>query len=231
MKKNNCFGDFIYIVHMPCTCICTLTLSQQDRSVLEYIKGIVVHRCRKWYDDANITLRLQDNKQNCRMIVTWHKYTFMLIGYNNRRAKRAGKFWNAHTKKNTPDNAENLEMLNIVLRDVYFENSKAGGMFRPPYPDTPCSIRAWTHQIQISPTTFYIIGQLCTGRFWTLYNNIHGYLGHKPSPRHCLTSGIKFQYILYVRCLQLVVLRSRSVPSTRWAPYSNHYLSVRQQKL
>ena len=37
------------------------------------------------YDDANITLRFQDNKQNCRRIVTGHKYTFILIRYNNRR--------------------------------------------------------------------------------------------------------------------------------------------------
>ena len=44
------------------------------------------------YDDANITLRFQDNKHNCRRIVTGHKYTFILSRYNNRKAKRTGKF-------------------------------------------------------------------------------------------------------------------------------------------
>ena len=59
MKKNNCFGDFIFIfVH--CICICTLTLSQQDGSVLEYIKGVVVlHRCRIDDDDAIIIYYLE----------------------------------------------------------------------------------------------------------------------------------------------------------------------------
>ena len=50
------------------------------------------------HEDANITLRFRDNRQNCRRIVTWHKYTFILIRYNNRRAKPAGQLWNAHTK-------------------------------------------------------------------------------------------------------------------------------------
>ena len=38
-----------------------------------------------------------------------------------RRAKRAGNFWNVHAKI-PPDNAAN-----VVLWDVYFENSRAGG--------------------------------------------------------------------------------------------------------
>ena len=53
-------------------------------------------------NDAKITLRFQDNQQNCRMIVTQHKYTFILFRYN--------KILNS-AYKNTPDNAENLVML------------------------------------------------------------------------------------------------------------------------
>ena len=45
---------------------------------------------------------------------------------NNRRARRAGYFWNVHVKK-TPDNAGN-----VVPWDVYFENSKGGGPDPPP---------------------------------------------------------------------------------------------------
>ena len=89
------------------------------------------------YDDANITLRFQDNKQNCRRIVTWHEYTIILIRYNNRQAKRTGKFWNAHQKKNTRSRRKSW---NVVLRDVYFENSRGGG-FRPPTPTPPLDLR------------------------------------------------------------------------------------------
>ena len=42
--------------------------------------------------------------------------------------------------KNTPDNAENLEMLNVVLRDVYFENSR-GSRPLPPTPTPPLDPR------------------------------------------------------------------------------------------
>ena len=35
--------------YIHCACICTLTLSQQNGSVLEYVKGVVVlHRYRKY---------------------------------------------------------------------------------------------------------------------------------------------------------------------------------------
>ena len=57
--------------------------------------------------------------------------TFILFRYNNRRAKRAGKFFNAHTKM-TPDNAENLEML---FSEIYI--LKIPGGSRPPTPRPP----------------------------------------------------------------------------------------------
>ena len=120
----------------------------------------------------NITLRVRDNKQNCRRIVTWHKYTFILIRYNNRRAKRAEKKYKC-AYKNTQ--------------------------------------RAWTHQIQISSTTFHKLGQLCTGRLWTLYNNIHSYLGHN-QPQDIVSlweSNFSISYMLDVYNGRI---GSRSVP-------------------
>ena len=93
------------------------------------------------YDDANKTLRFQDNKQNCRRIVTWHKYTFILIRYKNRQAKRTGTFWNTHTKK-TPLLCR--KSWNAILRawDLYFENSKGGGGgFQTPTPTPPLDPR------------------------------------------------------------------------------------------
>ena len=156
MKKNDCFGDFIYIVHASvlwhfynkmgvywnmsrggCSAqmqkvfddanitlgaavaewLSSWLAEQEDRGS---IPDLATWIFRDWLSPAsksrygwkiakstlilkttnqpNITLRFQDNKQNFRGIVTWHKYTIMLIRYDNRRAKRAGNFWNAHTK-------------------------------------------------------------------------------------------------------------------------------------
>ena len=46
----------MYIVHAP-----VLWHFHLDGSVLEYVKGVVLHRRRKYINDANITLRFQDN--------------------------------------------------------------------------------------------------------------------------------------------------------------------------
>ena len=76
------FGDYMYIVHVP-----VLWHFHSDGSVLEYVKGLGVlaglYICRKHIKDANITLRFQDNNQNVRMIVIWHKYILFLYFHSN----------------------------------------------------------------------------------------------------------------------------------------------------
>ena len=59
MKKNNCFGDFIYIVHAS---VFETFTTRWDCTGL-YQGGGCSAKMQKWYDDANITLRFQDNKK------------------------------------------------------------------------------------------------------------------------------------------------------------------------
>ena len=54
-------------------------------------------------------------------------------------------------------------------------------------------------------------------------NNIHSYLGHKHPPDSISLRGSNYMSTMVV----LVVEES---PATRWVPYSNHCLSVRQKK-
>ena len=70
------------------------------------------NKSRKYVNDAR-PWNFQGNLQNRRTVVTEH---------DNRRARRA----------ENPDNAEN-----VVPWDVYFENSRGGGVRNPPPPPTP----------------------------------------------------------------------------------------------
>ena len=78
------------------------------------IRGLVVlHIFRKYTNDARFW-NFQGNLQNCLTVVTEHKSIFILHVFrnNNRRAKRAGKFFNSHTKI-PPDNAEILKYCSL----------------------------------------------------------------------------------------------------------------------
>ena len=88
--------------------------------VLEYMSEVRLlgNKSRKYENDAR-PWNFQGNLQNRLTVVTEH---------DNRRARRAGYFWNVHVKI-PPDNAKN-----VVPWDVYFENSKGGVRTSPPTP-------------------------------------------------------------------------------------------------
>ena len=124
------FGDFIFIVHGS-----VIWHLHNKEVYLNMSRGGCSAQIQKVYDDANITLRIQDNKQNCRRIATWHKYTFIVIRYDKQASKANRKILKC-AYKNTPDNAENLEML---FSEMYILKNPVG--VQTPPPNTPLDPR------------------------------------------------------------------------------------------
>ena len=176
-------------------------------------RGCCSAQIQKVYDDANITLRFQHYKQSCRRIVTWHKYTFILIRYN-RRAKRAGKFWNAHTK------------IPLIMPKILKCCSPICIFWKVYYSDTPSRSAPEPSKNPNFLDNILYTGTALYGQIVSTNNN-HGYLGHNHLPDIVSLWGSIFNIILYVRWLHNGRIGSGSIPATRWAPYSNHCLSVR----
>ena len=121
MKKNNCFGDFIYIVHAS-------VLWHFHNKIGVYWNmsrgggGDGSAQMQIVYDDADITLRFQDNKKNCRRIVTW-------------RSEANRKILKCAYKKKIP--LLMPKILKCCSPRCIFWKFQGGGGVQTPHPDTP----------------------------------------------------------------------------------------------